>query len=170
MNVPLLFFEDTGKAPQRVGLAHPSICPYGAFATADGSQVLVAIQNEREWVDFCAKFMDEPDLPRREGFQTNVVRVANREMVDGYVGAMFARLTRDQAAAKLRAANTAYGFVNDLAAFSHHPALRRVSVGTPGGPVVLAAPPVLSSDGPRALGPVPAIGANSAEIRGEFAG
>jgi itaconate CoA-transferase len=170
MNVPLLFFEGTGKAPQRVGLAHPSICPYGAFATADGSQVLVAIQNEREWAEFCAKFMDEPDLPKREGFQTNVVRCANREMVDGYVAAMFARLTREQAAAKLRAANAAYGFVNDLAAFSHHPALRRVTVGTPGGPVALAAPPVLTTDGPRALGPVPAIGANSAEIRGEFTG
>jgi itaconate CoA-transferase len=170
MNVPLLFFEGTGKAPQRVGLAHPSICPYGAFATADGSQVLVAIQNEREWAEFCAKFMDEPDLPRREGFQSNVVRCANRDMVDGYVAAMFARLTREQAAAKLRAANAAYGFVNDLAAFSHHPALRRVTVGTSGGPVALAAPPVLTSDGLRALGPVPAIGENSAEIRGEFAG
>jgi itaconate CoA-transferase len=170
MNVPLLFFEGTGKAPQRIGLAHPSICPYGAFATADGSQVLVAIQNEREWAEFCAKFMDEPDLPKREGFQSNVVRCANRDMVDGYVAAMFARLTREQAAAKLRAANAAYGFVNDLAAFAHHPALRRVSVDTQGGPVALAAPPVLSSDGPRALGPVPAIGGNSVEIRGEFAG
>ena len=66
MNVPLLFFEGTGKAPERVGLAHPSICPYGAFPTRDGSQVLVAIQNEREWADFCARFMDEPDLPGRE--------------------------------------------------------------------------------------------------------
>ena len=33
MNVPLLYFEGTGTAPQRLGLAHPSICPYGAFAT-----------------------------------------------------------------------------------------------------------------------------------------
>ncbi len=33
MNVPLLYCEGTGRAPQRVGLAHPSICPYGAFPT-----------------------------------------------------------------------------------------------------------------------------------------
>ena len=33
MNVPFLCWEGTGRAPQRVGLAHPSICPYGAFAT-----------------------------------------------------------------------------------------------------------------------------------------
>ena len=169
MNVPLLFFEGTGKAPARLGLAHPSICPYGAFATADGALVLIAIQNEREWVEFCAKFLDEPDLPWRAGFETNVIRVANRSAVDAHIGTTFARLTRDQAAAKLRAANTAYGFVNDVAAFSHHPALRRVAVGTPNGPVSLAAPPVLFSDGPRTLGPVPAVGQHSAAIRAEFA-
>ena len=84
-----------------------------------------------------------------------------------YIGTMFARLTRDEAAAKLRAANTAYGFVNDVAAFSHHPALRRQIVQTPGGPVAIAAPPVLR-DSPRDLGPVPAIGEHSDAIRREF--
>ena len=49
MNVPLLFYEGTGTAPERLGLAHPSICPYGAFATEDGALVLISIQNEREW-------------------------------------------------------------------------------------------------------------------------
>ncbi len=169
MNVPLLFYEGTGRAPERLGLAHPSICPYGAFATGDGALVLISIQNEREWAEFCARFLDEPDLPRREGFQSNVVRVANRAMVDGHVAAAFARLSRAQAAEKLRAANTAYGFVNDVAALSRHPALRRATVGTSNGPVSLAAPPVLFSDGPRALGPVPAIGEHSAAIRAEFA-
>ncbi len=168
MNVPLLYFEGTGKAPERMGLAHPSICPYGAFPTSDGALVLISIQNEREWVEFCAKFMDEPDLPKRSGFETNVIRVANRAEVDAHVATVFARLTRDQAAAKLRAANTAYGFVNDVAAFSHHPALRRVTVATPGGPVAIAAPPVILSEGERALGPVPAIGEHSAAIRAEF--
>jgi itaconate CoA-transferase len=168
MNVPLLFYEGTGKAPERLGLAHPSICPYGAFATSDGALVLIAIQNEREWAEFCARFLDEPDLPRRAGFETNVTRVANRPMVDAHIAAAFVRLTRDAAAAKLRAANTAYGFVNDVAALAHHPALRRATVRTPNGDVALAAPPVLFSDGARSLGPVPAIGEHSAAIRDEF--
>jgi crotonobetainyl-CoA:carnitine CoA-transferase CaiB-like acyl-CoA transferase len=169
MNVPLLFYEGTGRAPERLGLAHPSICPYGAFATEDGALVLISIQNEREWVEFCAKFLDEPDLPHREGFQTNVVRVANRATVDAHIATVFARLSRARAAERLRAANTAYGFVNDVAAFSRHPALRRATVDTPNGPISLAAPPVLSSNGPRALGPVPAIGEHTAAIRAEFA-
>ena len=169
MNVPLLFYEGTGRAPERLGLAHPSICPYGAFTTADGALVLISIQNEREWVEFCAKFLGEPELPQREGFQTNVVRVENRAMVDAHIASVFADLSREEAAEKLRAANTAYGFVNDVAAFSHHPALRRATVDTPNGPVSLAAPPVLFSDGRRELGPVPAIGEHTALIRAEFA-
>lgn len=168
MNVPLLFFEGTGRAPERLGLAHPSICPYGAFATSDGALVLISIQNEREWVEFCTRFLGQPDLPQRDGFQTNVIRVANRATVDAHVAAAFVSLSRDQAAQKLRAANTAYGFVNDVRAFSHHPALRRAVVQTPNGEVAIAAPPVLFSDGVRSLGPVPAIGEHSDTIRAEF--
>ena len=169
MNVPLLFYEGTGRAPERIGLAHPSICPYGAFPTSDGALVLIAIQNEREWAEFCTRFLAEPDLPQRAGFDTNMTRVANRPAVDGHIGAVFAKLTRAEAAAKLRAANTAYGFVNDVAAFASHPALRRATVHTANGDVALAAPPVLFSDGPRQLGAVPAIGEHSAAIRTEFA-
>ncbi|MGC8477022.1 MAG: CaiB/BaiF CoA transferase family protein [Acetobacteraceae bacterium] len=169
MNVPLLYYEGTGKAPERMGLAHPSICPYGAFPLADGALVLISIQNEREWAEFCAVFLGEPELPKQSGFETNVIRVANRAAVDAHVAAAFARLDREQAAAKLRAANTAFGFVNDLAAFARHPALRRASVATPNGPVAIAAPPVRGSDGDRALGPVPAIGEHSNVIRAEFA-
>ena len=168
MNVPLLFFEGTGRAPERMGLAHPSICPYGAFATADGALVLISIQNEREWADFCARFMLEPDLPQRPGFETNVSRVANRAEVDAHIATVFANLTRDAAATRLRTANTAYGFVNTVAEFAGHPALRRMEVETPNGPISIAAPPAMFSDGPRTLGPVPAIGAQSADIRAEF--
>ena len=170
MNVPLLFYEGTGQAPERMGLAHPSICPYGAFALADGALVLISIQNEREWGEFCTTFLDDPDLPKRPGFETNVIRVAHRAEVDAHIAAVFAKYDRAGAAARLRAANTAFGFVNDVAAFSHHPALRRAVVETPNGPVSLAAPPIRGSDGDRVLGPVPAIGQHAAAIRAEFAG
>jgi itaconate CoA-transferase len=169
MNVPLLYYEGTGRAPARVGLAHPSICPYGAFATADGAHVLISIQNEREWADFCARFLGEPELPARQGFRSNVERVANRPMVDAHIAAIFAALTRDECAARLAAARTAFGFVNDVAAFAQHPALRRVTLDTPGGPVPVAAPAALFSDGARALGPVPALGQHTDTVRAEFA-
>ena len=170
MNVPLLYFEGTGKAPQRLGLAHPSICPYGAFATSDGALVLISIQNEREWANLCAFFLDEPDLPNQPGFESNNQRVANRALVDDRVSRGFAALSRDQAATKLRKANIAYGFVNDLAALAHHPALRRTPVALPGGGIAhIVAPAVIRVNETLQLGAVPAIGQDTDAIRREFA-
>jgi len=170
MNVPLLYFEGTGQVPPRMGLAHPSICPYGAFPTKDDALVLIAIQNEREWASFCADFLDDADLPNRQGFESNPVRVANRPTVDARVAQTCAALTRDEAAAKLRKANTAYGFVNGLAELSHHPALRRTAVELPHGSMAqIIAPPVIKSDEAPALGRIPNIGEHSDAIRAEFA-
>lgn len=169
MNVPLLTFEGTGKAPPRIGLAHPSLCPYGAFATKDGALILISIQNEREWAQFAAHFLEDPKLPEREGYRTNLERVAHREEVDAHIASVFAARTREECVAKLRAANTAYGFVNDVEGLARHPALRRVTVQTEKGPVSLAAPAARFSDGPRALGRVPALGEHDAKIRAEFA-
>jgi itaconate CoA-transferase len=168
MNVPLLYFEGTGRAPERMGLAHPSISPYGAFATSDGSLVLISIQNEREWMNFCRVVMAEPDLPQRAEYASNTARVANRAMVDGHVGSVFARMTRDEVAAKLREAGTAYGFVNGVADLAHHPALRRTSVETPNGVASIIAPPAVRDGEAPALGRVPAIGEHSEKIRREF--
>jgi crotonobetainyl-CoA:carnitine CoA-transferase CaiB-like acyl-CoA transferase len=169
MSVPLLFLEGTGCAPPRVGLAHPSICPYGAFALADGALVLISIQNEREFASFAAHVLREPNLPSRPGFETNVIRVNHRSAVDAHIAAVFASLGHDEAVARLRAAGTAYGFVRDVAELQKHPALRRVEVGTPGGPISLPVPPVLANGTTPTLGPVPALGEHSAEIRAEFA-
>ena len=169
MNVPLRWFEGMGKEPQRVGLAHPSICPYGAFGTKDGNLVLISIQNEREWATFCRIFMEEPNLPQQSGYESNNARMKQRAVVDARVGAKFARLTREEAAAKLRKAGTAYGFVNGVADFAAHPALRRVNVETEKGIASIVAPPTIRDGETPALGRVPAIGEHSAAIRAEFA-
>ena len=169
MNVPLLYFQGTGKVPPRIGLAHPSLCPYGAFETKDGALILISIQNEREWAQFAAHFLDDAGLVQRDGFRTNVERTAHRPMVDGHIAAVFASRTREECVAKLTAANTAYGFVNGVEDLVSHPALRRITIGTEKGPVSLAAPAMRFSDGPREYGPVPALGEHTAKIRAEFA-
>ena len=169
MNVPLLYFEGTGNAPKRVGLAHPSICPYGAFATADDHLVLISIQNEREWAIFCDAVLGEPELATRPGFESNNARVANRPAVDAKVTRVFGDLPRDALASRLRRAQIAYGFVNDLADLAAHPALRRVSVDTSAGPASIVAPPVVRDRAAPRLGAVPSIGEHSTLIRHDFA-
>jgi crotonobetainyl-CoA:carnitine CoA-transferase CaiB-like acyl-CoA transferase len=88
--------------------------------------------------------------------------------VDLRVGAALVRLSRDEAAARLKAAGTAYGFVNTLADLATHPALVRAEVETSAGPARIVAPPVLIDGEVRALGRVPDIGEHSARIRREF--
>jgi len=167
MNVPWLQSEG-GKPPRRVGLAHPTICPYGAFELADDSEVLLSIQNEREWAAFCAEVLNDPALTRLPGWDNNNARVANRAEVDARIGAVLAEMTREEAAARLTRANTAYGFVNTLEALSSHPALRRASVETASGLATIIAPPILIDGEARSLGPVPSIGEHDAAIRAEF--
>jgi crotonobetainyl-CoA:carnitine CoA-transferase CaiB-like acyl-CoA transferase len=88
--------------------------------------------------------------------------------VDAHIARMFAGLSREACAVKLRKANIAYGFVNDCEGLRNHPALRRIAVETPEGPVQINAPAARLSDGARALGPVPALGAHTAPVRAEF--
>ncbi len=169
MNVPLLYSEGTGRSPARVGLNHPSICPYGAFDLADGSQVLIAIQNEREWEAFCGQLLDDPGLARRPGFDSNTARMANRPAVDARVGQAIVVMSRSEAADRMCRSGIAFGFVNELADLARHPALRRVTIETPGGAASIVAPPALHDGGTPALGKVPSIGEHDAAIRAEFA-
>jgi itaconate CoA-transferase len=168
MNVPLLYYEGTGKAPPRVGLAHPSICPYGAFPTRDGGLLLISIQNEREWAVLCAEVLGEPDLGTRVGFESNNARVANRLVVDARVAQGIAAMTGEEARARLGDAGIAFGFVNGVTDIGRHAALRRSPVQTPGGLAQVVAPPALHDGEAAVLGPVPAIGEHSAAIRVEF--
>ena len=109
-------------------------------------------------------------MTTREGFRINLERVAQRPMVDAHIAGVFKAHSRAECVAKLARANTAYGFVNNVAGLSAHKALRRVTVETEKGPVALAAPAARFSDGPRQYGPVPGLGEHSAAIRTEFGG
>lgn len=169
MNVPLLYWEGTGVEPKRMGLAHPSLCPYGAFPTADGSLVLISIQNEREWAQFCALVLQDVELARAPGFDGSAARVANREAVDAKVAAVFAELSEQALTARLDRAGTAWGRVNDVPGLARHPALRRIPVAVPGGDIQMVAPAAIFDSINPELRAVPAIGEHSIRLRAEFA-
>ncbi len=169
MAVPLLHHDYLGKAPERVGLAHPSIAPYGVFTTRDGKPIVISIQNEREWASLCTNVLDDPVLVSHPALKDNVTRVKNRPEVDARIQATFGSHTRDELVARLRTAQIAYGEVNSVGDFSRHPQLRRVAVTTPAGAVDLPAPPARVVDQEPSLGAVPALGEHSDMIRREFA-
>jgi len=155
--VPLLNHEG-GKPPRRIGLAHPSVAPYGVFSTKDGKEILISIQSEREWAKFCTDFLCMPEAIQDARFASNVARVNNRPETDGMVAGVFAELDEQAAKDRLVKADIAFASVNDMAALSVHPHLRRITVETPGGTVCYPAPAPIFMDEPREYGSVPAIG------------
>ncbi|MEM9756663.1 MAG: CaiB/BaiF CoA-transferase family protein [Pseudomonadota bacterium] len=168
MNVPYLQYRYGGKAPPRMGLRHPSIAPYGVFNCSDGRQILISIQNEREWAVLCDVLLGEPDLASRPGWATNTDRVANRAAVDARVGEAFAKIDRDAAVAMMQEAKIAFGRLTDMKDLVSHPQNRFVTVQTEGGEIELLAPGAIVAGDADRFGDVPAMGDDSAAIRAEF--
>src|SRR5665213_1150699 len=166
MAVPLIHHA-AGNAPRREGLRHPSIAPYGAYAAADGQEIVIGIQNEREWVRFCAENLGDPALADDPRFSSNSDRVANRVQLDGLIAAAFARAPRAALAAKLHAAGIAFGNLNNVEDFAHHPALQRVAIPTATGSVSLPTPPGRDSAALNTHA-VPSLDQHGTVIRLEF--
>lgn len=170
MTVPLLFHDYARKAPERVGLKHPSIAPYEAFQTRDGGRILIAIQNDREWQSFATDVLSRPDWVTGNGYGHNMDRVANRQRLADDIQTVFRQIDRDDLIAKLKAARIAYGAVNDIEGLSGHQALRRVRVDTPSGVALMPAPPAIIDGWEARIGAVPDLGQHSETIKKEFNG
>ncbi|MGC2134941.1 MAG: hypothetical protein WA661_16985, partial [Xanthobacteraceae bacterium] len=69
---------------------------------------------------------------------------------------------------KLAGADIAFARVNSPADLGHHPHLRRITVGTPSGPVSYPAPAEHSASASRRYGPVPVLGEHTKKVRAEF--
>ncbi|MSP67271.1 MAG: CoA transferase [Alphaproteobacteria bacterium] len=168
MSVPYLQQVYTGKAPRRTGVNHPSIAPYGAYATG-GGPVVFSIQNEREWRRFCDGVLQQPHLAIDSRFADVPARVANRAALDQIILGVFTALDRAAVAQRMERADIAFGALNDVAEFARHPQLRRTRVMAPHGPVDMIAPPAKIAGHAPAFGPVPEVGAHTDRIRKEFA-
>jgi formyl-CoA transferase len=164
MTVPLLQHEG-GKTPKRVGLAHPSIAPYGVFRTRDGADVLISIQSDREWRVLARDVLGNAALGDDPASATNVERVKRRDETDARVQAVFGATDLAPLSDRLAAADIAFARVSDMAVLATHPHLRRITVATPSGPVSYPAPPRGRSEG---YGAVPALGEHSERARKEF--
>ncbi len=169
MNVPYLQYAYGGKTPDRNGLNHPTIAPYGAYACGDGKEILFSIQNEREWVRFCADVLGDADIATDARFDGNSQRVAHRTELDDIILRVFSGADRATISARLEGAGIANGAVSSMEDLAQHPQNRFVEVDTPTGPVRLLAPGATVDGAVPQFGPVPALDAHGDKIRQEFA-
>ncbi len=169
MNVPLLHHLHGAGAPARSGLSHAMIAPYGAYPVGTNGYIVIAVQNNREWARFCAAVLGDSALTEDSRFRENALRVANRAEMDGLIASVFALHDMDSLSKLLRRAGIAFGRFNQVSDLAVHPQLRHVSVATASGAVELVAPPAQFTNDSAALGPVPALGEHTEEVRAEFA-
>jgi itaconate CoA-transferase len=166
MNMPLLAHRYLPAKPERMGLTHSLLCPYGAYECGDGSSILIAIQNEREWAVFCAEVLNKPEMSVDPRFVSNSDRVANRAVVDAEISAVFSRFDREELATILQTAKIAWSRLNGLEDVVNHPLLREITASFGAAKVKLVDLPV-KTDGVRPS-EVPMLGQHSDTIRQEF--
>ena len=168
MQVPLWHQTLAGRPFQRSGLDHPTIAPYGAFDCADG-QVMIAVQNEREWANLCTKVLERPDMVGDPRFATPGIRAQNKAEMTAMIHEVFGKLPRDQVMDRLTKAQIACSRVNDSADLARHPQLRTTTGMTENGPVEFVASPMRFDGESQDFGPVPALNQHGDAIRAEFA-
>ncbi|WP_328539597.1 CaiB/BaiF CoA transferase family protein [Streptomyces sp. NBC_00344] len=163
MGHPLHHGMHGGTAPARTGVAHAVIVPYDAYPTADGGQVLLSVQNDREWRRLAEQVLRRPELADDPAFATNRARTEHRERTDQVVAAALATLSTEEAVVGLEAAGIACARLNSVSDLAAHPQLaardRWRDVGSAVGPLRALLPPITlpGGEGPR-MGRVPELG------------
>ncbi len=168
MGSPMYYTEGLGRQPQRVGIEHATIAPYGPFTAGDGGVVLVAIQNDREWRSLCRVVLDDAALADDPRFRSGSDRVAHRGELNAIIGARFEQLTEPEANRLLSEADIAHARVNEVQGLLDHPVLagrdRWRQVETPGGPIRALLPPTSIRGVTPRMDPVPAVGEHTDAI------
>jgi itaconate CoA-transferase len=169
MTVPYVH-ERYGKgAPAPQGLKHPSIAPYGAYRTSEERDIVISIQNDREWGNFCEVFLGNREIASDVRFATNNARVQNRAALDVLIGDAFRTKALDEALSLLGDANIAYGQLHQVADMTRHPALRTWPMAADNLELQMVAPPVRAPWDAQRFKPAPKLGEHTARIREEFA-
>ncbi len=171
MMYPLYRHAYGKSATPRLPTSHPALTPYGAHQTKDG-QVIFGLQNEREWVTFCAKVMDRPELATDPRFCNNNMRRDHRPELTALIEDYFSNMTSIEVVKKLDAAGIANGRLNEASDVWDHEQLRARDrwreVNTPKGPVRALLPPFTFTDVEAAMGDVPALGQHTDEVLQEL--
>lgn len=168
MGYPAYFAAYGGAPPPRTGASHATIAPYGPFQVGDDQEIIIGIQNEREWARFCDMVLKRPDVAADPRFAGNPQRVAHREDLDALVQAAFGGFTTAQVVEWLDRAEIANTRINSVQEFWDHPQLcargRWRDVGSPVGSLRALVPPVTMRNVEPRMDPIPDVDEHTQRI------
>lgn len=165
----------TGRNPEKMGSAHPSIVPYQCFETRDGEFITVAIGNDKLFREFCKaigmeKMADDPK------FATNPNRVAHRNELIPILEKLFQEKNRREWLEILTDAKLPAGPVYSMEEiFSDPQVLQRqmlVKIQHPKAGEIsqIGIPMKFSDTRPEIRSPPPVLGEHTAEILSKMLG
>ncbi|KQP47530.1 CaiB/BaiF CoA-transferase family protein [Pseudorhodoferax sp. Leaf274] len=140
-----------GKAPQRMGNAHPNTVPYQDFPTADGHMIL-ATGNDGQYARFC-EAAGHPEWASDPRFARNTGRLQHRDVLIPLLRAATVQRTTADWIALLEKAGVPCGPINSIADVFADPQVRArgLQMAMPhaaGADVALVANPIRMSDTP----------------------
>lgn len=172
MGYPMYYAFAAAPPPVRAGASHATIFPYGPFRAGDGRDVILGLQNEREWSAFCAEVLGQPDLAKDPRFSSNSLRAAHKGELTAIIVDTFADLAAEAVIEKLDAAGIANARMNDMAGLWGHRQLearrRWREVDTAAGPIPALLPPGGLGDLEPRMDAVPALGEHARTILAEL--
>jgi itaconate CoA-transferase len=172
MSFPMYYAYKGANPPSRNGASHATIYPYGPFKAGDGKTVMLGLQNEREWVQFCEIVLENPALAQDTRFDKNIKRNEKRAELLEIINACFCQITAEQLIARLEKAQIANAHLNDMEGLWKHEQLqarqRFTEVDTPNGAIAALLPPGLNDSYEYRMDPVPAVGEHTNAILSEL--
>jgi crotonobetainyl-CoA:carnitine CoA-transferase CaiB-like acyl-CoA transferase len=133
---------------------------------------MLGLQNEREWVQFCAHVLLQPALASDPRFDSNAQRNAHRVALQAIILNTFAGLTLTQVTERLELAQIANARMNSMADLWAHPQLqarqRWTHVPSPRGELPALLPPGRQSAFDYRMDPIPHVGEHTQTILDEL--
>lgn len=177
MGYPLYYSLDGATQPTRSGTDHATIYPYGCFRTGSESssgesEIMLGIQNEREWEKFCRIILDDDSLITAPAYTSNSNRSKNRDSLRIIIEDKLKKLKAEEVIEALESCGIACAKANTLAELWQHPQLRAlnrfIEVETEVGTLEALAPPGHSDSFDAAVSKVPSLGEHTRTILGEL--
>ncbi len=177
MGYPLYYSLDEAAQPARTGTDHATIYPYGCFRTggdfeASAGEVMIGIQNQREWEKFCRNVLGDEKLIAAPEYANNSDRSQNRESLRVIIEEKFRGLRAEEVIEALEVCGIACAKANSIAELWQHPQLRAlnrfIEVETEAGLLEALEPPARSDSFKASVTKVPALGENSRAILKEL--